>query len=126
MCALLGIDPVGARHSKSFLYTFAGWPTELSSSEPDAYAASSSAAHLSTWATPYALSIYGQEIVPQGAGPEGNGYGDGRAISIAEVVVDGSTRWELQLKGAGKTPFCRGGDGRAVLRSSVCELALRF
>lgn len=30
-------------------------------------------------------------------------------------------RWEFQLKGAGTTPFCRGADGRAVLRSSVRE-----
>lgn len=50
----------------------------------------------------------------------GNGYGDGRAISIGEVVVDGS-RWEFQLKGGGPTPFCRGADGRAVLRSSIRE-----
>ena len=82
-----------------------------------------------TWATPYALSIYGQEHLPQGAGPDGHGYGDGRAISIAEVIstgaVDGNwplnPRVELQLKGAGRTPFCRGADGRAVLRSSVRE-----
>merc|ERR1719454_529419 len=50
----------------------------------------------------------------------GNGYGDGRALSVGEVVVDGK-RWEMQLKGAGTTPFCRGADGRAVLRSSVRE-----
>ena len=50
----------------------------------------------------------------------GNGYGDGRAISVGEVVVEGA-RWEMQLKGAGPTPFCRGADGRAVLRSSVRE-----
>lgn len=40
------------------------------------------------------------------------------------VVEDGAgqkCRWELQLKGAGKTPFARSGDGRAVLRSSVRE-----
>lgn len=30
-------------------------------------------------------------------------------------------RWELQLKGAGKTPYSRNGDGRAVLRSSIRE-----
>ena len=52
----------------------------------------------------------------------GNGYGDGRAISVAEVVIPHTQkRWELQLKGAGRTPFCRGGDGRAVLRSSIRE-----
>lgn len=74
------------------------------------------------WATPYALSIRGQEMYENCPFGNGNGYGDGRAISIAEVVNPASSlRWELQLKGAGKTPFCRGGDGRAVLRSSVRE-----
>lgn len=46
--------------------------------------------------------------------------GDGRAISLGEVIRDGR-RWELQLKGAGPTPYSRGADGRAVLRSSVRE-----
>lgn len=47
--------------------------------------------------------------------------GDGRAISLGEVIgVDGS-RHELQLKGAGLTPYSRRGDGRAVLRSSLRE-----
>ncbi|CAE8646819.1 unnamed protein product [Polarella glacialis] len=41
-------------------------------------------------------------------------------MSIAEVVHEGQ-RWELQLKGAGRTPFSRQFDGRAVLRSSVRE-----
>ena len=75
-------------------------------------------AFASSWATPYALSIYGSEMAPNGAGPRGYGYGDGRAISIGEVVV-GGRRSELQLKGAGTTPFCRNADGRAVLRSST-------
>ena len=74
------------------------------------------------WATPYALSIYGEEVEPSGAGPKGNGYGDGRAISIGEVPGgEGVGRWELQLKGGGRTPFSRGADGAAVLRSSVRE-----
>lgn len=46
--------------------------------------------------------------------------GDGRAISLGELLADGR-RWELQLKGAGPTPYSRGADGRAVLRSSVRE-----
>lgn len=72
------------------------------------------------WATGYALSIYGREYYQQCPFQTGNGYGDGRAISILEVLVDGK-RWEMQLKGGGKTPYCRGADGRAVLRSSVRE-----
>jgi uncharacterized protein YdiU (UPF0061 family) len=46
--------------------------------------------------------------------------GDGRAISLGELIADGR-RWELQLKGAGPTPYSRGADGRAVLRSSIRE-----
>ncbi|MFS8138118.1 MAG: protein adenylyltransferase SelO [Thermomonas sp.] len=47
--------------------------------------------------------------------------GDGRAISLGEVVLDGGARRELQLKGAGPTPYSRSADGRAVLRSSIRE-----
>ena len=72
------------------------------------------------WATGYALSIYGREYYAQCPFQTGNGYGDGRAISVLEAVINGK-RWEFQLKGAGKTPYCRGADGRAVLRSSVRE-----
>lgn len=69
-----------------------------------------------TWATPYALSIMGTRYTNNCPYGTGNGYGDGRAISIAEF-----NGYELQLKGAGKTPFHRGADGRAVLRSSIRE-----
>lgn len=72
------------------------------------------------WATGYALSIYGTEYTHQCPFGTGNGYGDGRAISVFEGVFNGQ-RWEMQLKGGGKTPYCRGADGRAVLRSSVRE-----
>ncbi|MGM0520275.1 MAG: protein adenylyltransferase SelO family protein, partial [Campylobacterota bacterium] len=72
------------------------------------------------WACGYALSIYGKEYYQQCPFQTGNGYGDGRAISILEAVLNGK-RWEMQLKGAGKTPYCRGADGRAVLRSSIRE-----
>lgn len=47
--------------------------------------------------------------------------GDGRAILLGEVAGAGGGRWELQLKGAGPTPYSRTADGRAVLRSSVRE-----
>lgn len=72
------------------------------------------------WATGYALSIYGTEYTQQCPFQTGNGYGDGRAVSVLEAVINGQ-RWEMQLKGGGRTPYCRGGDGRAVLRSSVRE-----
>jgi uncharacterized protein YdiU (UPF0061 family) len=72
------------------------------------------------WASGYALSIYGNEYYQQCPFGTGNGYGDGRALSVLEAVIKGQ-RWEMQLKGAGRTPYCRGADGRAVLRSSIRE-----
>ncbi|KAJ5272863.1 hypothetical protein N7478_007988 [Penicillium angulare] len=48
--------------------------------------------------------------------------GDGRAISLFECQnPDSNIRYELQLKGAGKTPYSRFADGKAVLRSSIRE-----
>ena len=51
--------------------------------------------------------------------------GDGRAISLGQVRAPGpgGALWELQLKGAGRTPYSRTADGRAVLRSSLREFA---
>ena len=65
---------------------------------------------------PYAAN-YGGHQFGQWAGQ----LGDGRAITLAEVINRSGQRWELQLKGAGKTPYSRGADGRAVLRSSLRE-----
>ncbi len=47
--------------------------------------------------------------------------GDGRAITLGESINARGERWELQLKGAGPTPYSRFADGRAVLRSSLRE-----
>ncbi|MDJ0366493.1 YdiU family protein [Hymenobacter sp. H14-R3] len=47
--------------------------------------------------------------------------GDGRAIALGQVVAVDGARQEIQLKGAGPTPYSRRGDGRAVLRSSLRE-----
>jgi uncharacterized protein YdiU (UPF0061 family) len=57
-------------------------------------------------ATAYAGHQFGQ-FVPQ--------LGDGRAILLGEVIDRTGTRRDIQLKGAGRTPFSRGGDGRAAL-----------
>jgi len=85
---------------------------------------------MDTWATPYALSIMGKRQFQNCPFGNGNGYGDGRAVSVGEVLgtrkgdddtLKGTQRWEMQLKGGGPTPFCRGADGRAVLRSSIRE-----
>jgi uncharacterized protein YdiU (UPF0061 family) len=56
--------------------------------------------------------------------------GDGRAITFGEIVARDGSRQELQLKGAGPTPYSRTADGRAVLRSSLreflCSEAMHF
>src|SRR6201998_3828017 len=65
---------------------------------------------------PYAAS-YGGHQFGQWAGQ----LGDGRAITLGETINAAGERWELQLKGAGKTPYSRSADGRAVLRSSIRE-----
>ncbi|MDI4633937.1 YdiU family protein [Pelomonas sp. V22] len=82
-----------------------------------------------SWQTPEALALL------SGNGPEpgwasvysGHQFGvwagqlgDGRALHIGEIE-QGGQRYELQLKGAGRTPYSRMGDGRAVLRSSIRE-----
>lgn len=67
-------------------------------------------------ATPIATVYAGHQFgayVPQ--------LGDGRAILVAQLRNARGELWELQLKGAGKTPYSRFGDGRAVLRSSIRE-----
>jgi serine/tyrosine/threonine adenylyltransferase len=65
---------------------------------------------------PYAAN-YGGHQFGQWAGQ----LGDGRAITLGEVLNASGQRWELQLKGAGPTPYARRADGRAVLRSSIRE-----
>ena len=56
--------------------------------------------------------------------------GDGRAITLGEMLAVDGSRQELQLKGAGLTPYSRTADGRAVLRSSLreflCSEAMHF
>ncbi|MEO6774914.1 MAG: protein adenylyltransferase SelO [Kofleriaceae bacterium] len=65
---------------------------------------------------PYAACYGGHQF-----GTWAGQLGDGRAITLGEVTHAGQT-WELQLKGAGPTPYSRTADGRAVLRSSLREL----
>ncbi|HRK18589.1 MAG TPA: YdiU family protein [Hyphomicrobiaceae bacterium] len=66
-------------------------------------------------------------LVPEGAQPLAQAYaghqfggfvpklGDGRAILLGEIVAPDGARFDIQLKGSGRTPFSRGGDGRAAL-----------
>ena len=83
--------------------------------------------------SPFFAQVFGGNGVLAGMQPWASNYGghqfgtwagqlgDGRAISLGEVLTEQGKRWELQLKGAGTTPYSRGADGRAVLRSSIRE-----
>jgi uncharacterized protein YdiU (UPF0061 family) len=71
---------------------------------------------LLTGMTPYAANYGGHQF-----GHWAGQLGDGRAITLGERVNSKGDRWELQLKGAGPTPYSRTADGRAVLRSSIRE-----
>jgi len=56
--------------------------------------------------------------------------GDGRAILLGEHIDPKNQRWDIQLKGSGKTPYSRGGDGRAalgpMLREYIISEAIHF
>ncbi len=118
-------EPHYIAHSKTFFKEL-GFDDALATSEDFMKMFSGDASQLPQplrrqgWATGYALSIYGTEYYNQCPFQTGNGYGDGRAVSILEANINGK-RWEMQLKGGGRTPYCRGADGRAVLRSSIRE-----
>ena len=107
---------------------------------PDPYlVAGSAVAALAIGLDPAALSApdtvaaLAGSRVPQGAAPLAAVYaghqfgvyvpqlGDGRALLLGDVPSLDGGRWELQLKGSGRTPYSRMGDGRAVLRSSIRE-----
>jgi uncharacterized protein YdiU (UPF0061 family) len=84
-------------------------------------------------ATPEFAQVFGGNALLEGMQPYAANYGghqfgswagqlgDGRAVTLGEVVNRAGERWELQLKGSGPTPYSRGADGRAVLRSSIRE-----
>ncbi|MBN2815172.1 MAG: YdiU family protein [Campylobacterales bacterium] len=118
-------NPIYIAHSKE-LFSELGFDDALATSQDFMQLFSGDSSQLpapmkkSGWATGYALSIYGTEYYEQCPFKTGNAYGDGRAVSILEGVFGGK-RWEMQLKGGGRTPYCRGADGRAVLRSSIRE-----
>jgi serine/tyrosine/threonine adenylyltransferase len=74
-----------------------------------------------------AAAVFAGNALPDGADPIAQAYaghqfgtfvpqlGDGRAILLGEVVDRDGARRDIQLKGSGRTPFSRGGDGRAAL-----------
>ncbi len=94
--ALIDLDP-GELHSADFPRYFSG-QRQLPGSQP------------------VAMLYSGHQF--GGYNPQ---LGDGRGLLLGEVSSASHGKWDLHLKGAGKTPYSRFGDGRAVLRSSIRE-----
>jgi uncharacterized protein YdiU (UPF0061 family) len=84
-------------------------------------------------AAPEGVAWLAGNAVPPGAEPLAQAYaghqfggftpqlGDGRALLLGEVIAPDGARFDWQLKGAGRTPFSRGGDGRAAIGPALRE-----
>lgn len=81
---------------------------------------------------PEGVAVLAGNQVPQGAEPVAQAYGghqfgyftmlgDGRAVLLGEQITLEGKRVDIQLKGSGRTPYSRGGDGRAVLGPMLRE-----
>ncbi|MEH7247373.1 YdiU family protein [Neobacillus niacini] len=77
-------------------------------------------------------AIFAGNKIPEGASPLAQAYaghqfghftmlGDGRAILLGEQITPTGQRFDIQLKGPGRTPYSRGGDGRAALGPMLRE-----
>ena len=82
--------------------------------------------------TPLQPEVYAGNLNPEGAEPLSQAYaghqfgyftmlGDGRALLLGEQITSSGERFDIQLKGSGKTPYSRGGDGRAALGPMLRE-----
>jgi serine/tyrosine/threonine adenylyltransferase len=78
------------------------------------------------------VTVFAGNQVPEGALPLAQAYaghqfghfnmlGDGRAVLIGEQITPDGARYDIQLKGSGRTPFSRGGDGKATLGPMLRE-----
>lgn len=78
------------------------------------------------------VATFAGNQTPKGAAPLAQAYaghqfghftmlGDGRAILLGEHIIPSGDRFDIQLKGAGRTPYSRGGDGRAALGPMLRE-----
>lgn len=95
-----------------------GWPRSLDGPEALTFAELLSGNRAAPGQRPFAMAYGGHQF-----GHWAGQLGDGRAIVLGEVLHR-EQRFEVQLKGAGRTPYSRRGDGRAVLRSSIRELVV--
>lgn len=88
--------------------------------------------HLQDWPEETQADMFAGNLLPEGATPFAQAYaghqfghftmlGDGRAILLGEHITPAGNRVDVHLKGAGRTPFSRNGDGRAALGPMLRE-----
>lgn len=81
---------------------------------------------------PLQPEVFAGNVIPEGADPLAQAYaghqfgyftmlGDGRALLLGEQTTDSGERFDIGLKGSGRTPYSRGGDGRAALGPMLRE-----
>ncbi len=81
---------------------------------------------------PAGAALFSGNVIPEGSQPIAQAYaghqyghftmlGDGRAILLGEQIGPDGRRWDVQWKGAGRTPYSRRGDGRAALGPMLRE-----
>ncbi len=82
------------------------------------------------------LDVLSGNLVPEGAEPVAQAYaghqfgsfvprlGDGRALLLGELVAPGDRRVDIHFKGSGRTPFARGGDGKAAVGPMLREYVI--
>lgn len=81
---------------------------------------------------PLQPDVFAGNVIPEGADPLAQAYaghqfgyfnllGDGRALLLGEHITNAKKRFDIALKGSGKTPYSRGGDGRATLGPMLRE-----
>jgi uncharacterized protein YdiU (UPF0061 family) len=87
-------------------------------------------------ASPEGIATMAGNHIPDGAEPIATVYaghqfggwnpqlGDGRAVLLGELIADNGTRYDWQLKGSGRTPYSRGGDGKSPLGPVLREYIL--
>jgi uncharacterized protein YdiU (UPF0061 family) len=85
---------------------------------------------------PDGVAVLAGCAIPEGSHPVAQAYaghqfggysprlGDGRALLLGEITDPAGRRWDVQLKGSGRTPFARGGDGRAALGPMLREYVI--
>lgn len=93
------------------LFSMLGIDTENNSEVFDLLSGVSVHTTLSPFAQAYAGHQFGHFTM----------LGDGRAIILGEHLTSDNNRLDIQMKGAGKTPYARGGDGKATLKAMLRE-----